>query len=198
MLRLQFKPLKFHPTFGPRFDLERVIDDFILICMFVGNDFLPHLPHMDIADGTSSLPPSLPPSLAHFLPSLRVFAHLVFYFLTSHPSLPPSLPPSLGALNMMMAVYREAVPNLLGGYITDKAKVRREGGREGGKEGGCMRPGHYSKTQFCSPLLSLPPSLPPPLRSTKGDSNSSSERSLGASLSTFSIGPRRIKTHCGR
>ncbi len=78
MLRLQFKPLKFHETFGPRFDLERVIDDFILICMFVGNDFLPHLPHLDIADG---------------------------------------------ALNMMMAVYREAVPGLLGGYITDKAKV---------------------------------------------------------------------------
>lgn len=84
MLRLQFKPLRFHDTFGPRFDLERVIDDFVLLCMFVGNDFLPHLPHLDIADG---------------------------------------------ALNMMMAVYREAVPNLLGGYITDKAKVmKREGG----------------------------------------------------------------------
>ncbi|EWM20807.1 dhm exonuclease [Nannochloropsis gaditana] len=80
MLRLQFKPLKFHPTFGPRFDLERIIDDYVLMCMFVGNDFIPHLPHMDIADG---------------------------------------------ALNMMMAVYREAVPSLLGGYITDKAKVHQ-------------------------------------------------------------------------
>jgi 5'-3' exoribonuclease 1 len=47
--------LKNHPTFGAKFDLERVIDDFVLCCMFVGNDFLPHLPHMDIADGALNM-----------------------------------------------------------------------------------------------------------------------------------------------
>lgn len=77
MLRLQFKPLMQHSDFGSKFDLERVIDDFVFCCMFVGNDFLPNIAHMDIADG---------------------------------------------ALNMMMAVYRDMLP-MLGGYLTDKSRI---------------------------------------------------------------------------
>jgi 5'-3' exoribonuclease 1 len=34
-----------------KYDLERVIDDIILICMFIGNDFIPHLPEFHIHDG---------------------------------------------------------------------------------------------------------------------------------------------------
>jgi len=54
-LELEFQELKEDGALGFSFDLERVIDDFILMAFFVGNDFLPNLPNLHINEGALAL-----------------------------------------------------------------------------------------------------------------------------------------------
>lgn len=54
-LELEFQELKEEGVLEFGFDLERVIDDFILMAFFVGNDFLPNLPNLHINEGALAL-----------------------------------------------------------------------------------------------------------------------------------------------
>jgi 5'-3' exonuclease len=55
LLAIQFRRFADDGTLKVDFDLNRIVDDFVFMCMLVGNDFLSHMPHMEIDGGAISL-----------------------------------------------------------------------------------------------------------------------------------------------
>eukprot|EP01128_Nolandella_sp_AFSM9_P006972 TRINITY_DN3700_c0_g1_i2.p1 TRINITY_DN3700_c0_g1~~TRINITY_DN3700_c0_g1_i2.p1 ORF type:complete len:332 (+),score=66.84 TRINITY_DN3700_c0_g1_i2:462-1457(+) len=51
-LALEFDPLGEEGLLPFTYDPERCIDDWVLMCFLIGNDFIPNLPGIDIADGS--------------------------------------------------------------------------------------------------------------------------------------------------
>uniref|UniRef100_A0A7S1PZE9 5'-3' exoribonuclease n=1 Tax=Alexandrium catenella TaxID=2925 RepID=A0A7S1PZE9_ALECA len=69
-LMLQYQELEDRMPDSNPYDFERCVDDFVFMCFFVGNDFLPHLPSLSIRDGSIDQMLSL---YSEILPSLEKY-----------------------------------------------------------------------------------------------------------------------------
>lgn len=84
------------------FDTERIIDDFVLFCMLIGNDFLP----------------SMGPRIAVILATYETLKPVQDGV---HAAL-PTLDINEGALDKILALYKQLLP-AMGGYLTQAGQL---------------------------------------------------------------------------
>lgn len=122
---------------NPPFQLnfERIVDDFVFMCFFVGNDFLPHMPTLEIREVCQYSRQSVglecrvikfaifrvldTKVICCFI--LVLYNILSFHFIKSHDVSVNCLLPQ-GAINLLMHIYRSEF-TAMGGYLTDAGEV---------------------------------------------------------------------------
>lgn len=85
-------------------NLERLIDDFVFMCLFVGNDFLPHIPTLEITEVSGSF------IVAYvvIIPFNCTEIEVLFYL--------------QDAIDLLINIYRKEF-NKMGGYLTNSCEV---------------------------------------------------------------------------
>ncbi|PXF46409.1 5'-3' exoribonuclease 4 [Gracilariopsis chorda] len=80
------------------YDSRRIVDDFVFMCMLVGNDFIPNIPHLDIAEGAINL-------------MFRIYKHMLptwgGYLTQGHRLHPERLESFLGRISQSETQYFE-------------------------------------------------------------------------------------------
>ena len=136
------------PTIAFPYDHERVIDDFVLFCMLVGNDFLPPLPTLDINEGALDTMFALYKKL---LPRLGGY-------LTKAGAL------DRGRLGALLAELAALEGEILAARAVDaedyEARTARRDNRNGGG-GGHGRPGGGYGSNTAAAAAPAPPRAPP-------------------------------------
>eukprot|EP01018_Ginkgo_biloba_P023292 Gb_03499 [translate_table: standard] len=109
-------------------DFERLLDDFVFMCFFVGNDFLPHMPTLEIRENVLKVEAILLGGWEFIAAFISRWLHRGELFEVESSVLTNfSLSCKFllqGAINLLMSVYKKEFGQM-GGYLTDAGEVMK-------------------------------------------------------------------------